>query len=76
VHGPACSRNLKTNVALFRMQDAVHLAECVREARFQAERLPFGRLRDALLEKARQYEAQINENIRPLLVTGGITNDR
>jgi hypothetical protein len=52
------------------------LAECAREARFQADLLPFGRLRDALLEKARQYEAQISENIRPFLTTAGITNDR
>jgi hypothetical protein len=58
------------------MDDAIHLADCAREARFQAELLPFGRLRDALLEKARQYDAQINENVRPLLATAGITNDR
>jgi hypothetical protein len=35
------------------------LAECAREARKQADLLPAGNLRDALLEKARQYEAQI-----------------
>lgn len=31
-------------------------AECAREARKQAELLPPGPVRDALLEKARQYE--------------------
>ncbi len=36
------------------------LAECAREARKQATLLPAGYLRDALLEKARQYEAQIS----------------
>jgi hypothetical protein len=34
-------------------------AECAREARHQAALLPEGPIRDALLEKARQYEAQI-----------------
>jgi hypothetical protein len=38
------------------------LAECAREARKQADLLPAGELRDALLEKARQYEAQISQN--------------
>jgi hypothetical protein len=38
------------------------LAECAREARKQAQLLPNGELRDALLEKARQYEAQISMN--------------
>jgi hypothetical protein len=36
------------------------LAERAREARKQANLLPPGELRDALLEKARQYEAQIS----------------
>lgn len=34
-------------------------AECAREARHQAALLPDGPVRDALLEKAKQYEAQI-----------------
>jgi|GEM_PF-6144813 hypothetical protein len=38
------------------------LIECAREARKQAQLLPGGALRDALLEKARQYEAQIEIN--------------
>jgi hypothetical protein len=38
-----------------------HLAECAREARLQATLLPDSRLRDVLLEKARQYEAQISQ---------------
>jgi hypothetical protein len=38
------------------------LAEAAREARKQAKLLPPGSLRDALLEKARQYEAQILTN--------------
>ncbi|QAU48056.1 hypothetical protein EAS56_12285 [Bradyrhizobium guangzhouense] len=38
------------------------LAEAAREARAQAQLLPDGRLRDVLLEKARQYEAQIPLN--------------
>jgi hypothetical protein len=38
------------------------LAERAREARKQAVLLPAGDLRDALLEKARQYEAQISLN--------------
>ncbi|MDE2377633.1 hypothetical protein [Bradyrhizobium sp.] len=38
------------------------LIECAREARRQAQLLPDGALRDALLEKARQYEAQIEIN--------------
>jgi hypothetical protein len=38
------------------------LAERAREARKQADLLPPGALRDALLEKARQYEAQISLN--------------
>jgi hypothetical protein len=36
-----------------------HLGDCAREARAQAQLLPSGHLRDALLEKVRQYEAQI-----------------
>jgi hypothetical protein len=39
------------------------LIECAREARVQAQLLPQGRLRDALLERARQYEAQISMNV-------------
>jgi hypothetical protein len=38
------------------------LIERAREARKQAGLLPSGELRDALLEKARQYEAQISMN--------------
>jgi hypothetical protein len=38
------------------------LAERAHEARKQADLLPPGELRDALLEKARQYEAQISIN--------------
>jgi hypothetical protein len=38
------------------------LAECAHEARKQARLLPNGALRDALLEKARQYEVQISMN--------------
>jgi hypothetical protein len=34
-------------------------AECAREARHQAALLPEGPVRDALLEKARQYERRI-----------------
>lgn len=36
------------------------LAECAREARKQAQLLPDGPLRNALLQKARDYEAQIS----------------
>ena len=36
-----------------------HLRECAREASAQAQLLPSGQLRDVLLEKVRQYEAQI-----------------
>jgi hypothetical protein len=39
-----------------------NLGECAREARAQAQLLPSGHLRNALLEKARQYEAQILMN--------------
>ena len=38
------------------------LAERAHEARKQADLLPPGKLRDALLEKVRQYEAQISLN--------------
>jgi hypothetical protein len=38
------------------------LVECFREAKAQAQLLPNGRLRDALLEKARRYEALISTN--------------
>ncbi|GIQ75129.1 hypothetical protein [Bradyrhizobium sp. RD5-C2] len=34
-------------------------AECARDARHQAALLPEGPIRDALLEKAKQYEAEI-----------------
>ena len=37
-------------------------AECAREARHQAALLPEGPIRDALLEKARQYERRIPED--------------
>jgi hypothetical protein len=38
------------------------LAEHARKARGQAELLPDGEVRDALLEKARQFESQISFN--------------
>ena len=38
------------------------IAECAREARAQAELLAPGEVRDALLKKARQYDAQISMN--------------
>jgi hypothetical protein len=37
-------------------------AECAREARHQAALLPEGPVRDALLEKAKQYERRIPED--------------
>ena len=37
-------------------------AECAREARHQAALLPQGPIRDALLEKARGYEAEVRED--------------
>jgi Protein of unknown function (DUF3606) len=37
-------------------------AECAREARHQAALLPDGPIRDALLEKAREYEAEVPED--------------
>ena len=37
-------------------------AECAREARKQAALLAPGKVRDALMEKARQYEAEIPED--------------
>jgi len=37
-------------------------AECAREARKQAALLGPGKIRDALLEKAREYEANIPED--------------
>jgi hypothetical protein len=37
-------------------------AECAREARKQAALLAPGKVRDALLEKVRQYEAEIPED--------------
>lgn len=37
-------------------------AECAREARHQAALLPEGPIRDALLEKAREYERGIPED--------------
>jgi hypothetical protein len=37
-------------------------AECAREARKQAALLAPGKVRDALLEKARQYEALVPED--------------
>jgi len=36
-----------------------HIQECAREARRQAALLAPGRLRDALLAKIREYEAEI-----------------
>ncbi|MCP1915900.1 hypothetical protein J2R96_008380 [Bradyrhizobium elkanii] len=41
---------------------ATKLAECAREARHQAALLPEGPVRDALLEKAKHYEAQIPDD--------------
>ncbi|MCC8958024.1 hypothetical protein H8B02_32735 [Bradyrhizobium sp. Pear77] len=41
---------------------ASQVAECAREARHQAALLPEGPVRDALLEKAKQYEAQIPDD--------------
>jgi hypothetical protein len=38
------------------------LADHARKARGQAELLPVGKERDALLEKARQFESQISFN--------------
>ncbi|WP_170991702.1 hypothetical protein [Bradyrhizobium elkanii] len=38
---------------------ASKIAECAREARHQAALLPEGPVRDALIEKAKQYESQI-----------------
>mgnify|MGYP001201349823 CR=1 FL=1 len=38
------------------------LADQARKARGQAELLPVGKTRDALLEKARQFESQISFN--------------
>jgi hypothetical protein len=38
-------------------------AECAREARKQVALLPPGKLRDALLEKAKQYEAEMREKV-------------
>lgn len=38
------------------------LADQARKARGQAELLPRGKTRDALLEKARQFESQISFN--------------
>ena len=37
-------------------------AECAREARKQAALLPPGPVRDILLQKAREYEAEIPED--------------
>jgi len=37
-------------------------AECAREARKQASLLAPGKVRDALMEKVRQYEAQVPED--------------
>jgi hypothetical protein len=38
-------------------------AECARDARHQAALLPEGPVRDALLEKAKQYEQTIPEDL-------------
>ncbi|SDC96922.1 hypothetical protein SAMN05216337_1006152 [Bradyrhizobium brasilense] len=38
---------------------ASRIAECARQARHQAALLPEGPVRDALIEKAKHYEAQI-----------------
>jgi hypothetical protein len=37
-------------------------AECAREARKQAALLPPSKIRDALVEKAKEYEAEIPED--------------
>jgi hypothetical protein len=38
-------------------------AECAREARKQVALLAPGRVRDALVEKAKQYEAEIRQKV-------------
>ena len=38
-------------------------AECAREARKQVALLAPGRVRDALIEKAKQYEAEMREKV-------------
>jgi hypothetical protein len=38
-------------------------AECAREARKQVALLGPGRVRDALIEKAKQYEAEVREKV-------------
>ncbi len=38
---------------------AIEAAQCAREARHQAALLPEGPVRDALLKKAKQYEAVV-----------------
>jgi hypothetical protein len=38
-------------------------AECAREARKQVALLAPGKLRDALVEKAKQYEAEMRERV-------------
>jgi len=43
----------------FGMSPEEHIQECAREARRQAALLAPGRLRDALLAKIREYEAEI-----------------
>jgi hypothetical protein len=48
--------------ALHELSFDERIAERAREARAQADLLPPGEVRDALLEKARQYEAQISMN--------------
>jgi hypothetical protein len=41
------------------MSEQEHLAECANEARRQAALLPHGKVRDALLVLAAQYEARL-----------------
>jgi hypothetical protein len=53
------------------MKQADHLAECAREAREQAKLLPRGKLKDALLEKAGEYESEITAEAR--LISKGRT---
>lgn len=56
------------------MKQADHLAERAREAREQAKLLPRGKLKDALLEKAGEYEAEITAQARPDFVVPPVTS--
>lgn len=50
-------------MAQLRTNEAEHLAECASEARKQAAMLPRGKVRDALLVKAEQYEARLQHRL-------------